>query len=137
MTRPQLILKLLQTGHLNVPERRQLGEPSVHVSEIIAVIDDMLAQESRFPTPHETTLEKLADGTYRLHRQIDPTANTWYSNMTDALNAHGPPPIVVSEDYPDHDSAMKAFVQCLMIDPDSWGLRHSAGTIDGIQIKGV
>jgi len=75
-----LICKLVTTGHLNVPERLQLRSKSIPIREILKIIEDVLNEQNFFP-PHARPgnsakgvyeggiLEKLNDGTYRLHWQ--------------------------------------------------------------------
>jgi hypothetical protein len=69
MTRIQLILKLLRTCHLNVPERRQLVPPAIHFAEILAVITDHLDRMNRFASG-EIALQKVNAGTYQCRRLI-------------------------------------------------------------------
>lgn len=45
--RNDLIKKLVMTGHLNVPERHELGV--VHLSDVVSVIEAVLRENDTFP----------------------------------------------------------------------------------------
>src|SRR5262249_32020321 len=93
MTRALLIQKLLETYHLNVPERRQLVPPAIEVSELQAVIRDCVEGGGRF-----SALEKLEGGRYRVHHWLD---HEW------AMGCYGPP-VDVIDDYADLGSAAQS-----------------------------
>jgi hypothetical protein len=119
MTRTQLIRKLLQTYHLNVPERRQLVPPGIHFSEILAVIRDVIEREHRFTSGH-LTLEKLDAGTYRVHYlEYDP-------HLGDMANECCGPSVPATSDYPSVVPAMEAFLVHMRATRD----------VDGIEILG-
>jgi hypothetical protein len=82
LTRNELILKLLTSDHLNVPERQLLNPPAVGFAENLAVIEAALETRGSFPpriqfTPDQvpevggdvTALQKLSNGNYRLYWQ--------------------------------------------------------------------
>jgi hypothetical protein len=119
MTRIQLILKLLRTCHLNVPERRQLTPPAIHFTEILAVITDYLDRMNRFSSG-STALEKVDAGTYRLHyqrrdSQLGDLENDWFG-----------PSIPATLDYASGESAVIAFMIDLCATRD----------LDGVEILG-
>lgn len=49
--RDDLIKKLVMTGHLNVPERRELGV--VRLSDIVSVVEGVLRRSKTFPPTTE------------------------------------------------------------------------------------
>jgi hypothetical protein len=119
MTRAELILKLLQTCHLNVAERRQLVPPGIHFSEILAVIRDVIERERRFTAGH-LTLERLDAGTYCFHYlEFDP-------QLGDMANSCCGPSVSATGDYPSVDSAVEAFLVHMRATHD----------LDGIEILG-
>ena len=80
MDRSELILKLVTTGHLNVPERLELGSDTLNLAEVREVIRAVLEGRQFFPPtaqPGATDggvfegvfLEKTSRGRFRLHRQ--------------------------------------------------------------------
>src|SRR6516162_5747689 len=115
MTRALLIQKLLETYHLNVPERRQLVPPALEVSELQAVIRDCVEGVGRF-----SQLEKLEGGTYRVHHCEQPEY---------AMGCYGPP-IDVIDDYADLDSAAQELLN------SAYHLGR-LDNIDGIEISGL
>jgi len=135
MTRAELVRKLLETCHLNVPERRQLVPPAVHFSEILAVIRDVVAREGWFSSG-KLTLEELEAGTCRFHHlKYDPKAS-------DLVNDWCGPSIPATTDYPRVDSAAEAFIDYLeqqrwlnWIKSPTWA--SPRGEIDGIEIWGL
>jgi hypothetical protein len=117
MTRAQLVEKLVRTFHLNVPERRQLDPSSIHFSEILAVIRDVVEREHRFCSG-QLRLEKRGAAAYRIHYlKRDPQAS-------DLVNDWGGPSVPATIDYDHADSAVIAFVAHLGETRD----------IDGIEI---
>jgi hypothetical protein len=136
MTRAELIRKLLETSHLNVPERRQLVPSAVHLSEVLAVIRDVVERENRFCSVI-ATLEKHEGEKYRIYRLRDPTMGIWYPSLDAALRAPPSRAVPVTDDYPSLDSALQAFVGHVLTDPDPLGTGLAPGTIDGIEILGL
>lgn len=120
MTRAELILKLLQTCHLNVPERRKLDPPGISFVEILDVIHDVHVREQRVSSGH-VTLERQDAGGYRLYYlAYDP-------QLGDLVNDWGGPSIPTTRDYPTMISATVAFMVLI----------GATRGLDGIEISGV
>jgi hypothetical protein len=156
MTRPELIRKLLETHHLNVPERKQLIPPAIHVSELFDVIRHVLERESRFcsvmgtlekhegtryrwsgapRSPAISSLGIVEGGVFKGGVFFDPQTGMFYPSV-DAMRyakrpRHGVPE--ATEDYVTLESALQAFL-CHILNAH---LGQQPGTIDGIEISGL
>jgi hypothetical protein len=84
MTRAELIRKLLETNHLNVPERRQLVPPAIHLSELLAVIRDTVERECRFCSATET-LDRLTISCYPSHSRFPTRARPQVAGNSKSL----------------------------------------------------
>ena len=126
MSREKLILKLVTTDHLNVPERAQLDPPSVSRSEIIRAIEQVLETGRFFPpdaTPvreNQRIVEPLYEGgiieeagdSYRVH---------WQQAGPHPLSLRGHS----EKSFPSLEDAVNHFID-----------NEYKGTIDGIPIAG-
>jgi hypothetical protein len=108
--REQLIEKLVNTGHLSVPERLALGSTMVYSSEIAAIVTRVLNDTGSFPQNAKSwqqghvvyeggILHKSSGGKIRLVRQ----------------RSHPIAPAVLADqkatDFDDVQSAVKAFMR--------------------------
>jgi hypothetical protein len=107
-SRAELIRKLVETNHLNVPERRELVPSTIQFLEVVGVIRDAIERQGCF-----LNLEKLEGGKYRVHHLLDNEL---------AMSVYGPA-VDVIHDYLDLDAAVQAFL--------------NRSDIEGIKILGV
>jgi hypothetical protein len=140
MMRVELIRKLLETNHLNVPERRQLIPAAVQLFEVLEVIRDAIERECRFCTLR-AILERSDHGVYRVHRLRDPLCGPGHvmdvSGDTAQVLVLGTMSngslVAATDDYPEREPALEAFIAIIL----KGGCGQSVGTIDGVEILGI
>ncbi len=104
VARDTLLRKLVTTGHLNVPERREFEATGITRAEVIAAVAASLAESNYFPphavprsaspntVPYEgAILERLEGARYRLYLQgyrADLDGVQVYETIQPALRAY-------------------------------------------------
>jgi|688.fasta_scaffold1653138_2 hypothetical protein len=122
MERGVLIAKLLDTGHLNVPERKALGLAAITFPELRNAMELILHQHGWFPSNSKTHnssapvfeghfIERASDGKFLLHYQ-----------RSQAIAPHQLAESS-SEEFPDLDTAARTYLD-----------REHQNSIDGIPL---
>lgn len=104
MTERELLEKLLLTGHLNVPERKQLKNGKANVQIMVDIIAGILTLNGRFPK--QTKLEDVLSGGL-----IIKTSDSFFHVCRKAEVSIHRYEVVSEEIHPDAMSAASAYLR--------------------------
>ncbi len=136
-SRTQLILKLIATNHLNVPERRLLRAAGIKFSEALTAINAVLEKDGQIVSGRRQ-LARPGNGIYRITWIVDPNDCIFSLSVQDAM-ARAPYPCETrAADFGNLSEAVSAFLDQVINDFDGVGaMRNIPGTIEGIPIHGL